>query len=71
MDPAAVPFKGGGLNFNATQRSLADSYWPAFGALLASSGPAPADGVMMAMAALNGISTTTSPLLLQVRTHVT
>jgi hypothetical protein len=63
---AAVPFKGAGLNFNATQRSLSDSYWPAFGALLESSGRAPADGVMMAMAALNGISTTTSPLLLQV-----
>jgi hypothetical protein len=54
-----------GLNFNATARSLADSYWPAFGALLDSNGPSPADGVMMAMAALNGVSTTTSSLLLK------
>ena len=68
MDPVGDPPQrntGLTLNFNATARSLADSYWPAFGALLSSSAPAPADGVMMAMAALNGVSTTVSPLLLQ------
>ena len=50
MDP-----RGMASAFNATPRSLADSYWPAYGALLASAGPAPADGVMCAMSTLNGV----------------
>lgn len=40
--------------FNATNRSLADSYWPAYGALLSDNAPSPADGVMCAMSEVSG-----------------
>ncbi len=60
MDP-----KGSLSAFNATKRSLADSYWPAYGALLESHAASPADGVMCAMSSVNGVPSCVDPLLLK------